>query len=281
MRDHHQRAAALVDRVAQQREHVAARPGVQRAGRLVGEDHVGLPDERAGDRDALLLAARELRGTVAGAVAEPDALERAAHDVARDSRLPARRAGSATFCSAVSAPSRLKDWKTNPISSRRRRASAFSPSAPRSCSPSAHVAARRPIEPRGDLQQRRLARAGRAHDRRERAGRQRERDAVERADGALAAPEHADDLAGARRWHAWIAAAVATLALMGAPMVRMVDPACGSAPRPARELPGGVTPGAPPYRQAGAAPVRGWGRPVAPALGPTPDDDAPAPPPGP
>ena len=47
---------------------------------------VGLADERAGDRDALLLAARELRGAVAGALAEPDALERVADDGARQPR---------------------------------------------------------------------------------------------------------------------------------------------------------------------------------------------------
>ena len=65
--------------LAQEREHGAAGAGVERAGRLVGEDHVGLADERAGDRHALLLAARQLRRAVAGAVAEADALERVAH----------------------------------------------------------------------------------------------------------------------------------------------------------------------------------------------------------
>ena len=38
----------------------------------------------------------------------------------RGSRRPASRDGSETFCSAVSAPSRLKDWKTKPMRSRRR-----------------------------------------------------------------------------------------------------------------------------------------------------------------
>ena len=87
-------------------EHGAAGARVERAGRLVGEEHVGLADERAGDRHALLLAAGELRRAVAGAVAESDALERVAHGGAaqaaagearraarRSARRSARRAG--------------------------------------------------------------------------------------------------------------------------------------------------------------------------------------------
>ena len=36
--------------------------GIEIAGGLVGEDDFRLPDERAGDSDALFLAARELEG---------------------------------------------------------------------------------------------------------------------------------------------------------------------------------------------------------------------------
>ena len=100
-------------------------PGVERAGGLVGEDHVGLPDERPGDRDALLLAARQLGGTVRTRSPSPTPSS-AARIVARGTRRPASRDGSDTFCSAVSAPSRLKDWNTKPMRSRRSRASAFS-----------------------------------------------------------------------------------------------------------------------------------------------------------
>ena len=46
--------------------------GVERSGGLVGEHDLGPGDERPGDRDALLLAAGELRGTVAQALVEPD-----------------------------------------------------------------------------------------------------------------------------------------------------------------------------------------------------------------
>src|SRR5581483_12010294 len=49
---------------------------VEVPGRLVGEEEGRLHDEGARDRDALALAARELIGTVRGAVGERDALER-------------------------------------------------------------------------------------------------------------------------------------------------------------------------------------------------------------
>ena len=57
-----------------------------------------------------------------------------------------------------------------------------------------HAAGRGTVEPGGELQQRRLAGARRPHDRRERAPLERQRDAVERAHRAVAAPEHADEI---------------------------------------------------------------------------------------
>ena len=112
-------------------EDVAAGARVERAGRLVGEDDLGPGDERAGDRDALLLAAGELGGPVAQAVAEPDAGDDLARQ-ARSRRPRASRSGSSMFCATVSAGSRLNAWKTKPTRSRRssvRRASPSSPSA--------------------------------------------------------------------------------------------------------------------------------------------------------
>src|SRR5215203_1524512 len=70
--DHHHRLVELVDRLAQQLHHVGAGFGVEVAGRLVGEDDSRFADQGAGDRDALLLAAGELRRTVGAAVIEPD-----------------------------------------------------------------------------------------------------------------------------------------------------------------------------------------------------------------
>src|SRR5262245_42390608 len=49
--------------------------GIQVAGRLVGQDQLRVVDERAGDRDALLLSARELARVVVPAVREADDLE--------------------------------------------------------------------------------------------------------------------------------------------------------------------------------------------------------------
>ena len=59
--DHHDRLPEVLDRVAEQLEDLGARRRVEVAGRLVGEHDVGLGDERPRDRDALLLAAGELR----------------------------------------------------------------------------------------------------------------------------------------------------------------------------------------------------------------------------
>ena len=50
-------------------------PAVEVAGRLVGEEDRGVVDERAGDGDALLLAAGELVGIMVGAVRQADDFE--------------------------------------------------------------------------------------------------------------------------------------------------------------------------------------------------------------
>ena len=59
VRRHEHRRARGVD-VAQQLEDAARRAFVEVAGRLVGDEHERIVHERARDRDALLLAAREL-----------------------------------------------------------------------------------------------------------------------------------------------------------------------------------------------------------------------------
>src|SRR6516164_2979551 len=52
--------------------------GVEVSGRLVGEHEGRVADERAGDRDALALPARQLRRGVGRARRQPDAIERSA-----------------------------------------------------------------------------------------------------------------------------------------------------------------------------------------------------------
>ena len=58
------------------REHLGARVAVEVAGGLVGQDQRRLGNQRAGDADSLLLAARELGRDVAQAIAQAQPLER-------------------------------------------------------------------------------------------------------------------------------------------------------------------------------------------------------------
>ena len=102
VRDRHDRRARRVQ-LLQQREDVRAGAGVQVAGGLVGEQDRGAADQRAGDRDALALAARELRRRVAstGAPARPPRAPRAPAPAARPARRR-RRAARSRRCRARS-----------------------------------------------------------------------------------------------------------------------------------------------------------------------------------
>ena len=71
---------------------------VERAERLVEQQDVGLGRERAGDRDALAHAARELVGRVVGELGEPDDAEQLLHPLARWAlRMPTHSSPNATF----------------------------------------------------------------------------------------------------------------------------------------------------------------------------------------
>jgi hypothetical protein len=61
--------------LAHQVEHCVGCVAIKVAGGLVGEDACGLCDQRAGDGDALALAAGELAGTMFEAMAEADFVE--------------------------------------------------------------------------------------------------------------------------------------------------------------------------------------------------------------
>ena len=65
------RVAAPVD-VLEQRHDLLRRGAVERARRFVGEDHLGVADQRARDGHALLLAARQLVGHEGLAIRQPD-----------------------------------------------------------------------------------------------------------------------------------------------------------------------------------------------------------------
>ena len=67
---------ALVLEALEDLHDLEAGPAVEVAGRLVGEQDRRLVEERAGDRDALLLAARQLIRMVLGPIGKADGVER-------------------------------------------------------------------------------------------------------------------------------------------------------------------------------------------------------------
>ncbi len=78
VRDQHKRCAFAAVELQQKIEHVLAVGAVEIAGGLVGE-HDGRPQNKgAGQRHALLLAARKLDGIVIQAAAEADGVEQRA-----------------------------------------------------------------------------------------------------------------------------------------------------------------------------------------------------------
>ncbi len=92
--DHHDRHAELLVHALERIEHQRRRLAVELGRRLVGEQDLRQVRERDGDRDALLLAARELPGPVVRAVGEPDHLEQLARRPAGGGDLhPARGRG--------------------------------------------------------------------------------------------------------------------------------------------------------------------------------------------
>ena len=87
----------------EEREDLEARARVEVAGGLVGEEHRRARDERARDRDALLLAAGELVRCVMHAIAETDGVERLVRPLAPLAR--ARRRGRRAAARRSRAPS--------------------------------------------------------------------------------------------------------------------------------------------------------------------------------
>ena len=73
---HERRELHLDDQLAQPRTRLLAQLGVEVRERLVQQDHGRVVDERARDRDALLLAAGELVRKALAEVAERELVER-------------------------------------------------------------------------------------------------------------------------------------------------------------------------------------------------------------
>ena len=76
MRDVHEGEPDLGLDALELQLHLAAQLEVERAERLVEQQHLGPVDDRAGERDPLLLAAGQLRRLAPGEVGELDQLER-------------------------------------------------------------------------------------------------------------------------------------------------------------------------------------------------------------
>ena len=103
VRDQHHGDAALLVQALEDPHHFDAGPRVEVPGRLVREQDRRVVDQRAGDRDALLLSARQLVRMVVGPVAEPDQIEHLDRALVTFSGLHARcrrRAAAARRCRA-------------------------------------------------------------------------------------------------------------------------------------------------------------------------------------
>ena len=88
--------------LAQQLHDVAAGGGVEVAGRLVGQHDRRIVGQRAGERDPLLFASRQLRRVVMRAAGQSDLFEQRLRPARRTSGAPAISIGTATFSYAVS-----------------------------------------------------------------------------------------------------------------------------------------------------------------------------------
>ena len=187
VRDEHAGHVQLVVEPAQPAAQVLAHLRVERAERLVEQQHPRLDRERAGERHALALAARELVGIAGGEAAELHEVEQLAHPVAdlafrrpRRPRPHPQPEGDVLEDRHV-AEQRvvLEDEADVPAL----RAAAWS--RPRRRGSTAPCVGH--LEAGDDAQQRRLAGAGRAEQRDQLAGRHGEVDAVEHADACRSA----------------------------------------------------------------------------------------------
>ncbi len=117
---HHHRHVQLGGQRLHHRQHLAGELGVQRRRGLVEQHHVGLHAERAGDRDALLLAPGQPDRVLACLVGQADAVEEVLAALVMSASVPrlAHRAAQVTFSSTVMFGNRLNCWKTMPTCSR-------------------------------------------------------------------------------------------------------------------------------------------------------------------
>ena len=116
VRDHQHGDAASRLRSVSSSMISSERLAVEIAGRLVGEQHVGLGDDRAGDGDALLLAAGKLGRRMVPPVARarPCRARPSPPRAAAALVVAAIEQGQLDILERVVRASRLKPWKTKP-----------------------------------------------------------------------------------------------------------------------------------------------------------------------
>src|SRR4051812_43920547 len=180
MGDQHDGPAGLVER-HQQLHDVVGRHAVERARRLVREDHRRVGDQGAGDRDPLLLPAGELVGHVAGPRRQPDLVQRRpgpARAVAL-ARVHQRQLDVALRAGAGQQVERLEHEADLAVADRRELVVVERDDV---LAVELVAAARGVVQAAKDVHHRRLARPGVAHDRDHLALLDAERDVVEGAD---------------------------------------------------------------------------------------------------
>src|SRR4051812_19419671 len=182
--------------MAQKGEDVFAGVRVEVAGGLVGEEHRRLRDQGAGDRDALLLPARELRGAVLAAAVDPDRLEQLLEPFAGGLLAGDRERQEDVF---LPAPHREQgeemEDETDVIAAQPGQLLVVHTGDLDAGDRDTPLA--RPVEPGEDVHQRRLARARRAHDRGQAGLLDLERHVAERVYGGVALAVAADEPVGA------------------------------------------------------------------------------------
>ena len=192
VRHHDDRLAVLAVQRLQQVEDFVARLAIEIAGRLVAQQQRRVRHDRAGDADALFLAARQLAGIVLrrGRRGRPPTAPsaRGASRSADDSFVSS--SGSSTFRAAVSTGSRLYIWKTKPMCRARQADEAAARHLVDAVAGNLDRAFRRRVEPADQVEQRRLARARRSHQREEIPLRNLEVDPLQHVDALASAEIH-------------------------------------------------------------------------------------------
>ena len=198
VRDEHDRLAQPIGGVPEQVEDLGSGRVVEVAGGLIGQEDRRLRRQRARQRDALLLAGRKAgrAGDRPCRSGRPWPAARRSASRCRAAVSPAIRKGRATFSATLSSGMRLKNWKTKPVLSRRRQRAPLIVEGRDADAVDDDLARRRKVEAAQQVEHRRLAGARAAHDGDELAALDREGDAPQRLDLALAQRVALDEVVG-------------------------------------------------------------------------------------